>query len=185
MLSDHQIRKLLKHIQRGEPLTTAALKTGMDVKTARKYARANMLPSTLKAPHTWRTREDVFGEVWEDLRQKLDLLPGLEAKLGHAHYSRANPCRRSSCGYAPLWATSSRTPHLFLRRSRAAETLPNHRQGHGPVWLRADDLHGIRLSEPFWTIIRRVRPHPESQHHHVPVCPGSDRRRTPTAWRNV
>lgn len=93
MVTDHQIRKLLKHIQRGETLTTAALKTGMDVKTARKYAKAKKLPSTLKTPHTWRTREDVFGDVWEELRQMLELLPGLEAKMLFDDLQRRHPGR--------------------------------------------------------------------------------------------
>lgn len=93
MVTDHQIRKLLKHIQQGKTLTTAALKTGMDVKTARKYARAKKLPSTLKTPHTWRTREDVFGEVWDDLKAKLDLLPGLEAKTLFDDLQRRHPGR--------------------------------------------------------------------------------------------
>jgi len=58
----------------------AAAKTGMDEKTARKYVHAGMLPSELKKEHTWRTRADPFKETWAELRTKLALNPGLEAK---------------------------------------------------------------------------------------------------------
>jgi transposase len=93
MVSDSQIKQLLKLMERGETLAKVALKTGMDLKTARKYAKSKKLPSTLKAPHTWRTREDVFSEVWEDLRQKLELLPGLEAKTLFDDLQRRHPGR--------------------------------------------------------------------------------------------
>jgi transposase len=93
MVSDSQIKQLLKLMERGETLAKVALKTGMDVKTARKYAKAKKLPSTLKAPHTWRTREDVFSDVWEDLRQKLKLLHGIEAKTLFDDLQRRHPGR--------------------------------------------------------------------------------------------
>lgn len=93
MVSDRQIKQLFKLMERGETLTKAALKSGMDVKTARKYAKAKKLPSTLKTLHTWRTREDVFAEVWEELEQKLDLLPGLDAKTLFDNLQRRFPGR--------------------------------------------------------------------------------------------
>ena len=93
MVSDRQIKRLFRLMERGETLAKAALKSGMDVKTARKYARAKKLPSTLKTPHTWRTREDVFAEVWEDLEQKLGLLPGLDAKTLFDDLQRRFPGR--------------------------------------------------------------------------------------------
>jgi hypothetical protein len=52
----------------------------MDEKTARKYRRLGKLPSELKGEHTWRTRGDAFAEVWEELKERLERNPGLEAK---------------------------------------------------------------------------------------------------------
>ena len=52
----------------------------MDEKTARKYRGLNKLPSEIKIDHAWRTREDPFDEVWEDVKGKLKINPGLEAK---------------------------------------------------------------------------------------------------------
>jgi hypothetical protein len=58
----------------------AAAKAGMDVKTARKYLANSRPPSEQKAEREWRTRPDPFEQVWEELRQKIDANPGLEAK---------------------------------------------------------------------------------------------------------
>ena len=38
----------------------AAMRAGVDRKTARKYARSGKLPSELVAPRSWRTHEDAF-----------------------------------------------------------------------------------------------------------------------------
>jgi len=58
----------------------AADKAGMDEKTARKYLRMDKLPSEVEKEHTWRTREDPFAGVWEEVRRKLEINSGLEAK---------------------------------------------------------------------------------------------------------
>ena len=80
MVTDRQVRRLfaLDHTER--TLAIAAAKAGMDEKTARKYRLLRKLPSELKGPRTWRTREDPFEDVWEQVRAQLELNPGLEAK---------------------------------------------------------------------------------------------------------
>jgi len=61
-------------------LGVAAMKAGMDRKTARKYVAAGKLPSEMKEARTWRTREDPFDEHWSELEQLLEDAPGLQAK---------------------------------------------------------------------------------------------------------
>ena len=80
MVQDRQVRKLYMLKTREETLEAAAIKSGMDEKTARKYLRSGKLPSQSKIPHTWKTRKDPFAEVWEDVRKSLGKAPGLEAK---------------------------------------------------------------------------------------------------------
>ena len=48
----------------GKMLAAAAAAAGMSERTARRW-RSGALPSTAKAPRTWRTREDPFADVWE------------------------------------------------------------------------------------------------------------------------
>ncbi|MBE3142690.1 MAG: IS21 family transposase, partial [Planctomycetes bacterium] len=80
MVQDRQVRKLHMLKTREETLGAAAIKSGMDEKTARKYLRSGKLPSQCKIPHTWKTRKDPFADVWEDVRKSLGTAPGLEAK---------------------------------------------------------------------------------------------------------
>lgn len=69
--------ELSKHGQIG----IAAMRAGMDRKTARKYRELGKLPSELKGPRSWRTREDPFDEEdWAAIRAKLAEAPELEAK---------------------------------------------------------------------------------------------------------
>jgi len=65
---------------KGKSLVASAAKADMDEKTARKYRELGKLPSEIKVDHTWRTREDPFTEVWEGVKEKLEINPGLEAK---------------------------------------------------------------------------------------------------------
>lgn len=91
MVTDNQVRRLMKLMQTEETFGTAAAKAGMDEKTARKYARSGKLPSDMRKDHTWRTREDPFTGVWEEVRVKLSINPGLEAKTLFVYLQRKYP----------------------------------------------------------------------------------------------
>ncbi|MCP4552528.1 MAG: IS21 family transposase [Bacteroidetes bacterium] len=71
----------------------AAMKAGMDEKTARKYHKHGKLPIDLKQDHIWRTRKDPFKNVWENIKSMLDINPGLEAKTLFEDLQRRNPGR--------------------------------------------------------------------------------------------
>jgi len=58
----------------------AAMRAGMDRKTARKYVRSGKLPSELVEARDWRTHEDAFLEHWPELEGLLTESPALEAK---------------------------------------------------------------------------------------------------------
>jgi hypothetical protein len=77
----------------GKSLAAAAAKADMDEKTARKYRELGKLPSEIKVEHTWRTREDPFAEVWEGVKVKLEINPGLEAKTLFEDLQRRYPGR--------------------------------------------------------------------------------------------
>lgn len=91
MVTDRQVRRLMKLVQKGKTKATAADKAGMDEKTARKYLRLGKLPSEIEVEHTWRTREDSFAEVWEELKAKLEINPGLESKTLFEYLQRCFP----------------------------------------------------------------------------------------------
>jgi|MTBAKSStandDraft_2_1061841.scaffolds.fasta_scaffold28837_1 transposase len=97
MITDNQVRKLMKYLQEQTTLEMAALKSGMDEKTARKYRNIDKLPSELKAERlrSWRTRKDPFAEVWEMVTSFLENNSGLEAKTLFEHLQRQFPGRFS------------------------------------------------------------------------------------------
>ena len=77
MVTDQQVRRLFKLVQTEKNFGIAAIKAGMDEKTARKYRKLGKLPSELDKPHTWRTRQDPFEDSWdaapENEYQKADM----------------------------------------------------------------------------------------------------------------
>lgn len=58
----------------------AAMKSNMDRKTARKYIAAGKLPSELRTPRDWRTREDPFVEHEAEIEALLRETPTLEVR---------------------------------------------------------------------------------------------------------
>ena len=81
MITDAQLRMLRRLDHHGAAKELAAVKSGMDPKTARKYRRLGKLPSEVKImDRDWLTRLDPFAEVWPELQAQLQLHPGLEAK---------------------------------------------------------------------------------------------------------
>jgi hypothetical protein len=93
MVEDRQVRRLMKLIQTEDTLATAAAKAGMDEKTARKYRDLGKLPSEVRSRHTWRTREDPFDEVWEEVRDLMETGPSLQAKTIFEWLQRREPGR--------------------------------------------------------------------------------------------
>jgi hypothetical protein len=91
MVSDQQVRKLMSLLSNDVPLSTAALKSGMDEKTARKYRRTGTLPGAQRARHDWRSRPDPFAEVWPELKRLLKANPGLQATTLLAELQRREP----------------------------------------------------------------------------------------------
>ena len=91
MVTDKQVRKLMKLTQREKTKSIAATKSGMDEKTARKYLRAGQLPSQLKKLYNWRTREDPFEKDCEAVEKQLGLNPGFEAKTLFEELQRKHP----------------------------------------------------------------------------------------------
>lgn len=95
MVTNQQVRRLFKLMQTEENFGTAAAKAGMDEKTARKYLKLKKLPNELSQPHTWRTREDTFEDIWPEVEMMLETNPGLEAKTVFEDLQRKNSGRFS------------------------------------------------------------------------------------------
>ena len=95
MVSDRQVKRVIALMNTQKTKELAADKAGMDAKTARKYIRLGKMPSEVLPVRNWRTREDPFTEVWEELRDLLSGCPGLEAKTLFEYLQRESPGRFS------------------------------------------------------------------------------------------
>jgi len=136
MLTDHQVRKLRRLDRLALPKELAALRAGMDPKTARKYRRLGRLPSEVKRmDRNWRTRADPFADVWPQLEEQLRLNPGLEAKTLFADLQRRFPGRFAD--------GQVRTFQRRVKRWRAEQGPPREvffAQVHHPGRLCASDF---------------------------------------------
>ena len=94
MVSDQQVRKLMKLIQSEETLTIAAAKSGMDEKTARRYRKSGRLPSQCQPEHAWQTRPDPFGDCWPEIQELLKSNPGFEGKTIFADFGAPRSVHR-------------------------------------------------------------------------------------------
>lgn len=91
MVTDKQVRRMMKLINEERTLAVAAAKAGMDEKTARKWRDLGKLPSEINPEHDWRTRKDPFEDAWTEIRAKLETNPGLEAKTLFEDLQRRYP----------------------------------------------------------------------------------------------
>lgn len=70
----------MEEIQKHGHVGRAALRAGMDRKTAGKYVRLGKLPSEVTKPRSWRTRSDPFEADWPWIEERLQAAPRLQAK---------------------------------------------------------------------------------------------------------
>lgn len=91
LITDRQYQRLMKEYNSKGVLTHAAMKAGMDPKTARKYVRAGKGPEEMKVPHTWRTRADPVEAIWPEAERMLEATPELEAKMLFEHLAGTRP----------------------------------------------------------------------------------------------
>lgn len=75
-----QVRKLMEEMSKHGKVGVASMRSGLDRKTGRKYARSGKYPAEPNPARTWRTREDPFTKDWAEIALRLEDAPELEAK---------------------------------------------------------------------------------------------------------
>lgn len=151
MITDEQVRKLMK-LREVETIEVAAAKAGMAERTARKYLKCGRLPSEMKGPRAWRTRDNPFVDVWADVEALLKRFPGLEAKTVFEELQRRHP--------GQFQDGQIRTLQRRVRDWRATEGLPKEvffPQVYTPGRMGAFDF--THLNELGITIEGRPFPH--------------------------
>ncbi len=76
----------------------AAMKAGMDRKTARGYVRRGHGPTTPRPARHWKTHADAFADIWPEVVRWLEATPEIEAKALFEHFLAQRPEQLPSNG---------------------------------------------------------------------------------------
>lgn len=138
-------RKCVKELRRplglGRALGDSARMAEMSEKTARKYRDAEGLPSQRSSERTWRTRSDPFADVWDEVRQRLEVEPRLKAKTLFEWLQRAHEGRFPDS-----------TRRTFQRRVNEWRSL----HGPGKTIFFDQDHHFGRLAASDFTVCNEL-----------------------------
>jgi len=85
MVTDTQVRRLMKLRKQKKTLAVAAAAAGMDEKTARQYLKSGKLPSQLHKSRHWQTHPDAFAPVWPEVEKILEGSLTVQAKTLFDH----------------------------------------------------------------------------------------------------
>lgn len=147
MITEQQYQRLMKEYQKSGRVKTAAMKAGMDRKSARDYLRDKRGPKQrrkARPARTWRTRSDPLKPLWPLAEPFLAVTPELEAKALFEHLLARLPEAER--------AEASRALRTFQRR------VEEWRRHHGPPkevffpqatrpgeWMQVDWTHADEL----------------------------------------
>jgi transcriptional regulator with XRE-family HTH domain len=112
MKTDHEVRRMINERKKGKTQEQAAARSGMSVRTVRKYERLAQLPSHLKKPRG-RTRPNPFEQDWPWVQAQLERDGALQVKmlfdeLCLLHPGRYQPVQlRTLQRHVALWRASS------------------------------------------------------------------------------
>src|SRR5437870_2944865 len=150
MKKDTEVKLLMQERRKGTSQRLAAARAGMGERTARKYEQAGELPSQLKRPHTWATRDNPFEQDWPWVVAQLERDPALQGSTLFALLCEQHPSR-----YRP---TQLRTLQRHIARWRAVsgpEQEVIFEQRHQPGeraqsdFTHMEDLGVTIAGEPF------------------------------------
>lgn len=98
MKRDAEVLMAVRARAKGKTQEQAAAKSGMSVRTLRKYEQTAQLPSQLTGPRTYRTRQNPFTADWSWVVTQLERDPALQATtlfrlLSEQHPDRYTPAQ--------------------------------------------------------------------------------------------
>jgi hypothetical protein len=99
----------MKTTNEGDGVGRAAMKAGMDRKTARRYLKRGHGPASGRPVRHWQTHADAFAAVWPEVMRWLEATPEIEAKALFEHFLAQRP--EPLAANAPRW-----TLRTFQRR---------------------------------------------------------------------
>lgn len=150
MKNDCEVKLYMEERKKGMTQRKAAARAGISERTARKYEHVGKLPSQMKRPHDWNTRQNPFEEDWPFVIEQLERDPALQGSTLFALLCQRHPER-----YRP---TQVRTLQRHIARWKALHGKPQEvifEQVHTPGeraqsdFTHMEDLQVTIAGEPF------------------------------------
>ena len=141
MVTDGRVKELRRLLGMGRTLADSARMAEMSEKTARKFRDEDGLPSQKKTARTYRTRNDPFEAVWDDVQQRLEVEPRLKAKTLFEWLQQSQP------GQFP-----DSTRRTFERRVNKWRSL----HGPGKTVFFTQEHHPGRLAASDFTVCNEL-----------------------------
>jgi transcriptional regulator with XRE-family HTH domain len=137
MKTDQEILLMKRERLKGKTQDQAAARTGMSVRTLRKYEQAGHLPSQLKQPRTHITRPNPFADDWAWVTAQLERDPALQAKTLFAELVQRTPDR-----YQPGQLRTLQR-HIALWRAHVgpAKDVTFEQRHHPGILAQSDFTH--------------------------------------------
>ncbi len=117
MKNDSEVKLYMEERKKGMTQRKAAVRAGISERTARTYEHTGNLPSQMKRPHDWNTRQNPFEEDWPFVVEQLERDPALQgstlfALVCQRHPGRYRPTqvRTDASAYCPLESVTWQTP---------------------------------------------------------------------------
>lgn len=150
MKKDTEVKLYMQARKTGKTQKLAAAQAGMSERTGRKYEQVGKLPSQLKQPRTWLTRQNPFEQDWEWVTTHLERDPALQATTLLALLMEQHPGR-----YRPTQIVTLRRHMAKWRALHGPEREVIFEQVHTPgERAQSDFTHmeelGVTIAgEPF------------------------------------
>jgi hypothetical protein len=135
MKTDAEVLLVKRERAKGATQELAAARTGMSVRTVRKYERLGKLPSQLKQLRTRRTRPNPFAEDWPWMCAQLERDPALQATTLFALLCDMHPGR-----YQPVQLRTLQRHIAVWRAEHGPEQEVIFPQQHRPGELAQSDF---------------------------------------------
>lgn len=152
MKKDGEVRLYMRERHKGTTQEVAAARAGMSSRTARRYEKVGKLPSQIKQPRTWRTRENPFEEDWPWVVEQLERDPALQVSTLFALL-----CAQTPGKYRPTQVRTLQRQVAAWRATQGPEKEVYFEQVHTPGERAQSDF--THMEEFHVTIAGEAFPH--------------------------
>jgi hypothetical protein len=150
MVTDKQVRKLFQEFVKCGHIGRASMKANMGRNTGAKYLKKDELPSEIRGERDWRTHDDVFEPIIEEVRSFVRVVPEVEAKTLFEYFQTLHPDKFEE-GQLRTFQRRVRALRAMEGKDKEVFFGQKHRPGEAMQWdfTEADRFDVTIGGEPF------------------------------------